>query len=156
MRNSFWLQIISLVLICTSCSMYGQSTEGDFEKLHTELKRISEIGLIKGYGVAIVSKDSTLFAQGYGFSDVQNNIPYTLNTTQNIGSVSKTLIGVALLKAQEMGKLNLNEPINNYLDFEVVNPSFKKEPIRIWHLATHTGTKIFLPLMVCGTRKRTF
>jgi len=120
--------------------MYGQSTKGDFEKLHTELKRISEIGLIKGYGVAIVSKDSTLFAQGYGFSDVQNNIPYTLNTTQNIGSVSKTLIGVALLKAQEMGKLNLNEPINNYLDFEVVNPLFKKEPIRIWHLATHTGT----------------
>ena len=49
-------------------------------ELGSELSKIGEIGLIKGYGVAIVSKDSTLFARGFGYSDVQNQSPYTRNS----------------------------------------------------------------------------
>ena len=65
---------------------------------------------------------------------------YTEKIIQNIGSVSKTLIGVALLKAQEMGKLDLDDPINNYLPFKVNNPNNPQEQITIRHLATHTST----------------
>ncbi|MEX0313774.1 MAG: serine hydrolase domain-containing protein [Allomuricauda sp.] len=110
------------------------------EKLDANLQEISKIGLIKGYGVAIVSQDSILFAKGYGLADVENETPYTEETLQNIGSVSKTLIGIALMKAQEMGKLELDDPISNYLDFDVVNPYFSNDAIKVWHLATHTSS----------------
>ena len=109
-------------------------------ELESELSKISEIGLIKGYGVTIVSKDSTFFAKGYGYSNAATKIPYTTHSLQNIGSVSKTLIGIALLKAQEMGKLQLDDAINDHLDFKVTNPYHPKKPILIRHLATHTGT----------------
>jgi CubicO group peptidase (beta-lactamase class C family) len=45
-----------------------------------------------------------------------------------------------LLKAQELGKLNLDDPINKYLSFKVVNPYYPEEPITIRQLATHTST----------------
>jgi CubicO group peptidase (beta-lactamase class C family) len=38
-----------------------------------------------------------------------------------------------------MGKLQLDDPINNYLPFKVVNPHFPVDPITIRHLVTHTS-----------------
>jgi len=42
-----------------------------------------------------------LFEKGLGYSDRKGNERYTENTVQNMASISKTFIGVALLKAQE-------------------------------------------------------
>ncbi|WP_422084036.1 serine hydrolase domain-containing protein [Ulvibacterium sp.] len=110
------------------------------DSLTRELNQIHKLGFINGFSVAIVDQDSVLYQSGIGFSDMGNNTKYTENTIQNIGSVSKTLIGIALLKAQEMGKLNLDDPINQYLPFEVINPNYPKLPLTIRHLATHTST----------------
>ncbi len=121
-------------------SLWLNAQDSKYQALDTELAEISKLGLLRGFGVAVVTKDSTLFAKSYGFSDAQNKIPYTENTIQNIGSVSKTLIGIALLKAQELGKLTLDDPVNDHLDFEVINPYYPKDTILIRHLATHTGT----------------
>lgn len=141
MKNLLYNSTVIAILFLFAMN-FGNAQTNDklaLEKLDSDLKKISEIGLIKGFGVAIVSPDSTLFVKGYGIADVTGNIPYTPETLQNIGSVSKTLIGIALMKAQEMGKLELDDPISKYLDFDVVNPFYPNEPIRIWHLATHTG-----------------
>ncbi len=122
------------------CCFVLNAQTPSFEILDKELTEISELGMLRGFGVALVSKDSTLFSKGYGFSDVRKQIPYTKNSIQNIGSVSKTLIGIALMKAQEMRKLSLDDPINDHLDFKVINPYHPEKPILIRHLATHTGT----------------
>ena len=69
--------------------------------LTRELKEIHKQGHINGFGVAISNQDGTLYQKGIGFSNVSEDKAYTATTIQNIGSVSKTLIGVALLTAQE-------------------------------------------------------
>ncbi len=143
MKNSLYHsvgKIFLFILFAINFTIAQTDQAQALEKLDSTLKEISEIGLIKGYGVAIVSPDNILFAKGYGMADVSNNIPYTSETLQNIGSVSKTFIGIALMKAQEMGKLKLDDPISKYLDFDVVNPFYPDEPIKIWHLATHTSS----------------
>ncbi|MEM9824270.1 MAG: serine hydrolase, partial [Bacteroidota bacterium] len=66
------------------------------------------------------------------------------STIQNIASISKTLIGIALLKAQEQGKLKLNDPINQYLPFKITNPHYPDIPILIKHLAHHSSSIIDL------------
>ena len=81
-----------------------------------------------------------MFSAGFGFADKRDEKPYTENTIQRVASISKTLIGLALLKAQEMGKLNIDDPINKYLPFDVRNPQFPDDPITIRQLATHTST----------------
>ncbi|MDO6471750.1 serine hydrolase [Maribacter sp. 1_MG-2023] len=118
---------------------YAQTYDSIAEQLTSELKKISTDGSLVGFSVAIVNEEGTLYENGFGFADQKADQKYTANTLQNIGSISKTFIGVALLKAQELGKLNLDDNINDYLPFKVVHPKFKSTPISIRQLASHTS-----------------
>lgn len=109
------------------------------QELTTALDSIVSNGQIIGVGVAMVNQDGVLYTRGFGYADKATQAPYTENTIQHIASVSKTLIGIALLKAQEMGKLKLDDPIEKYLPFPVTNPNFPNETISIRHLALHTS-----------------
>ncbi len=110
------------------------------DSLTYELSEIHKKGYINGFGVSIVNQEGILYEKGFGYSDLGSKKAYTEQTIQNIGSVSKTLIGIALMKAQEMGALHLDDPIDKYLPFEVVNPNHPKEKITIRHLATHSSS----------------
>lgn len=110
------------------------------DSLTEELKKIQIEGHFNGFGVAIVNEEGTLYEQGFGYGNLEEKKAYTENTIQHIASISKTLIGIGLMKAQEMGKLNLDDPIDKYLSFEVKNPYYKNDKITIRHLATHTST----------------
>ncbi|WP_276168329.1 serine hydrolase domain-containing protein [Zobellia alginiliquefaciens] len=118
---------------------HAQTNDSISKKLTSELQQISANGNLVGFSVAIVNEDGTLYEDGFGFADKKVNKKYTENTLQNIASISKTFIGVALLKAQELGKLTLDDPINDYLPFKVVHPKFKNTPITIRQLASHTS-----------------
>lgn len=53
---------------------------------------------------------------------------------QNIVFIFKMLIGIVLFKVQEMGKLKLDDFINDYLFYIVVNFYFLEIFIIIWYL----------------------
>ncbi|MGB5205403.1 serine hydrolase domain-containing protein [Eudoraea sp.] len=97
-------------------------------------------GYINGFTVTLVNESGPLYQKGFGYMDVASKKPYTDSTIQNIASISKTFIGISLMKAQELGKLKLDDPINSYLPFKVINPYFPEKEITIRHLATHTST----------------
>ncbi|WP_062055486.1 serine hydrolase domain-containing protein [Aquimarina longa] len=119
---------------------YSQTNDSITKKLTKELEQIYSQDHINGFSVAIVNQGGILFKKGLGYSNRKSSKKYTENTIQNIASISKTFIGIALLKAQELGKLNLDEPINKYLPFKVINPNFSNTPITIRQLATHTSS----------------
>jgi CubicO group peptidase (beta-lactamase class C family) len=110
------------------------------DALTAELDSIQKNGLINGFAVAMVNQNGVLYQKGFGYANRETKEKYTENTVQHIASVSKTLIGIALMKAQEMGKLNLDDPIQDYLPFNVINPNYPKEGITIRQLATHTSS----------------
>ena len=95
---------------------------------------------IVGLGAAIIVNKKLVWTRGYGFADKERALPFKPDTIMNIGSISKTITGVALMRAVEDGKLSLDENVNNYLPFEVVNPSFPNDPITLRQLATHTSS----------------
>jgi CubicO group peptidase (beta-lactamase class C family) len=57
----------------------------------------------------------------------------------NIASISKTFTGVSLMRAIEDKKVSLDEDINQYLPFKVINPFRPNEKITLRNLATHTS-----------------
>lgn len=134
---------ILLAVLSTSCkketSLKKEQEGSDMDSLSSAIRKIYKQSDFNGFAVSIVNDKGTLYQQGFGYADVENKIPYTNKTIQNIASVSKVFVGVALLKAQELGKLKLDDPINNYLPFKVIHPSYPKEVITIRHLATHTS-----------------
>lgn len=133
--------VLSWMLIsCHSVKEIRHANYDSRDSLDSAVNTIYQQGLFNGFAVSVVNEKSTLYQKGFGFSDVKEKKLYTENTIQNIASVSKTFVGIALLKAQELGKLNLDDPVQKYLPFKVVNPHFPQTPITIRQLATHTSS----------------
>jgi len=127
-------------LLITNIVIAQSNEKFSADLLTKELTELSNKNSIVGFSVAIVNQDSILYAKGFGYSDKEKKKRYTKNTVQPIASISKTLVGVALMKAQEMGKLNLDDDINKYLPFKIVNPYFPNSKITIRNLATHSSS----------------
>src|SRR5687767_6851715 len=84
-------------------------------------QRMQEAGMV-GLGAAIIVNKKVVWMKGYGFADKEHAVPFTPDTIMNIGSISKTFTGVALMRAVQEGKLSFDEDINLYLPFKVTNP----------------------------------
>ncbi len=122
--------------------IFNNEKTSSLDSITPVLDSIQKLGHINGFSVAIVHQEKTLYQHGFGFSNVETNEKYSDSTLQNIASISKTFIGISLLKAQELGRLHLDDPINMYLPFAVKNPYFPEEKITIRQLATHTSSII--------------
>jgi CubicO group peptidase (beta-lactamase class C family) len=101
-------------------------------------QRMKDGGMV-GVGAAIIVKGEIAWTHGYGYADKEHAIAFTPDTIMNIGSISKTFTGVALMRVVQEGKLSLDMDINSYLPFKVINPYFPNKPITLRHLATHTS-----------------
>jgi CubicO group peptidase (beta-lactamase class C family) len=101
-------------------------------------QKMKESGMI-GLGAAVIVDQQVVWTKGYGFADIDHQKPFTINTLMNIASISKTFTGACIMKAQEEGRLSLDEDINAYLPFKVINPYQPKSKITLRHLATHTS-----------------
>ena len=131
-----------LVAIAISFFLYESrdTTNATPENITQIFEEAAELGRFGGFAVAVFNTDSVFYSHGFGYQDLENQIPYTNKTIQRIASVSKTTIGIALLKAQELGLLKITDPINQHLPFKVSNPHFPNVLITIAHLATHTSS----------------
>jgi CubicO group peptidase (beta-lactamase class C family) len=107
--------------------------------LHKNLSSIQAKSNWPGFALAIIKNDSIIFSNGYGFANIEKKIAYSIETIQPIGSVSKTVIGLAIMKAIEQGYFTLQTPINDLLPFKIINPYFPNAIIKIKHLVTHTS-----------------
>jgi CubicO group peptidase (beta-lactamase class C family) len=94
---------------------------------------------IAGLGAAILVDHEVVWMHGYGEADRARHVPFTPATVMNVGSITKTVTGVALMRAVQAGKLDLDADIDGYLPFAVANPAFPDAPITLRQLATHTS-----------------
>lgn len=87
-------------------------------------------------GSVLVEKDGkVLVKKGYGDADRELGIPNDARTLFDIGSLTKQITAVAVLRLEREGKLKIDDPIARYL--ERVPPD--KSAITIHHLLTHTS-----------------
>ena len=136
MKSSFTI-IILLTIISCSPKRDHQIDSGSTDNFIES--KIKESGIV-GLGAAIIVDKNLIWTKGYGFADVENKVLFTPNTIMNIASISKTIVGTCLMKAVETNKLSLDEDINTYLPFKVINPYYPKEKITLRQLATHTSS----------------
>lgn len=139
--------VLSIIILVVACGQKNNSKKNNTknyseikDSLTAQIDKINENGKIVGFSIAMVDSTGILYNEGFGFADSTTQKPYSIQTVQPIASISKTLIGLSLFKAQEMGRLNLDEPINKYLPFKVSNPNFPETPITIRQLAIHTSS----------------
>ena len=128
-----------LIALFSNLLCQAQSPQKWERDLSDSLSQIQKESGIVGFSVALVDQGGIRYTAGFGYADKNPPKEYGPRTVQTIASISKTFIGIALLKAQEEGKLNLDDPVNQYLPFKVFHPRFPDTPITLRHLATHTS-----------------
>src|SRR5438105_9919102 len=96
---------------------------------------------IAGAVTVVVTKDKLLHLESTGFADVAAKRPMTPDTLFWIASMTKPITGAAILMLQDEGKLNVADPVANYLP-EFANlktPSGKPANLTITQILTHTS-----------------
>lgn len=92
-------------------------------------------GRAAGMSVAVVRGRDTIVLKGYGYADLEFDVPTPAAAIYEIGSVTKQFTAAAILQLQEQGKLSLDDDITRYLpDYPT-----KGQRITIRRLLDHTS-----------------
>jgi CubicO group peptidase (beta-lactamase class C family) len=108
-------------------------------KLNLE-KRMKETG-IPGLSIAVIRDYKIEWAKGYGWADTEEKRKVTTETRFQAASISKSINSMGILKLVEMGKLDPEANINNYLTswkFPYDSLSNNKK-ISVYNLLSHTA-----------------
>jgi CubicO group peptidase (beta-lactamase class C family) len=95
---------------------------------------------LPGLAACLVRQDRVLWSSGYGWANIERELPATPDTLFLLASVSKTVTAVAVMQAVEDGLLDLDADVNEVLPFPVRNPHFGRRPITGRMLLTHTSS----------------
>ena len=128
--------LILLAIFCLSNESFGQNNNDDIE---SKIDSIYNNSNIPGFTVCVLNEDGPIFQSSQGFSDIENSKKMNENHSILIASLSKTFIGVCLMKGIEDGYFELESNINDLLPFTITNPYYPNAPIKLKHLVTHTS-----------------
>ena len=111
-------------------------------------KVIPSAGNPPGAGIAAVLNGEVIVCSAFGYANLEHGVEITLDSRFEMASVSKQFTALAILLLEQDGKLELDDPVRDYLDWL---PDFGYE-IRIHHLIHHTsGIKdIYAQLVLTG------
>jgi CubicO group peptidase (beta-lactamase class C family) len=107
-----------------------------------QLERLHRESGLPGLCVATVDSSGVQATAAFGWADIATKVPYTDETVQPIGSISKTTIGLLLATLASEGSLDLDAPIGTPAGLNVRHPRHSSTAITWRQLATHTSSII--------------
>jgi CubicO group peptidase (beta-lactamase class C family) len=111
-----------------------------FDQLRIKVENCIRENDIPGAAVTVVTGDSVLFTGGFGYANIEEKIPVTVNTHFFLGSITKSFTALGIVKLVEEGKIDLDTPVKEILpDIIIQNPWEKTDPVRVVHLLEHTA-----------------
>jgi serine beta-lactamase-like protein LACTB len=69
---------------------------------------------VPGISIAVVENGEIEWVSGFGFADLENNVPASEHTLFRLASISKSLTATAAMELVERGKLDLDAPVQKY------------------------------------------
>ncbi|NMO14364.1 beta-lactamase family protein [Pyxidicoccus fallax] len=90
---------------------------------------------VTGLAVGVVSHGRVVLAKGYGFANLEHQVPVTTETLFQSASVGKQFTTMAVMLLVEQGRISLSDSITKY--FPDAPASWG--PITLRHLLTHTS-----------------
>lgn len=94
---------------------------------------------VPGLGVGIVHGGELVWGRGFGMADIETRRPVDLDTVFRIGSISKTMVAMAILQLRDRGLLDLDDPLERHLTSWRIEHAAGSRPITIRDLLTHTS-----------------
>ena len=88
-----------------------------------------------GCAVGVYQRGAVAFARGYGFANLNHDVPITPSTRFTVGSVSKQFTAASIALLVRAGRVSLDDDVRKYVpEFPAYDP-----PVRVRHLVHHTS-----------------
>ncbi len=92
---------------------------------------------LPGIAVGVVSGGELVYAEGFGYADIESKHPQDPALHQRIGSITKTMVALCAMALVDEGPLSLDDRVVDRLpDMTFHGPA---EAVTIRHLLTHTS-----------------
>ena len=148
---NFTCAMVSLSLLCSGC-VSGKEITTDYTNTISQMRSFfgerMAADQVTGAAVALVDGDRVVWVEGFGYADAAKNVAAKSDTIFEIGSNSKQLATLALMRLSDAGKLDIDKPIESYLPEFRINQRFPlSSPVTIRSILTHHSglpTDIFI------------
>ncbi|MGA3350110.1 MAG: serine hydrolase domain-containing protein [Candidatus Sulfotelmatobacter sp.] len=131
MRPPARFQLAILFVICSSCALSAAQESklapAKRAQIEAAVSKFMASTHAAGIAVAVVENGEYAWSQGFGFADLENNVPTSGHSLFRLASISKSLTATAAMELWERGKLDLDAPIQKYC------PTF---PAKEWPIST--------------------
>ena len=94
---------------------------------------------VRSMQIALIEDGEVTDAYSYGYATKDTDV-MTNEHNVRVASLSKVIVGMATMKMQEEGLVDLNEGIGTYWDATVENPNYPSNPITLKTLLSHTSS----------------
>jgi len=121
------------------------------ERIDTHFQRYIDDRRLAGWQIAVSRGGQIVHHSTAGHRDLEAGIEWTSDSIARMFSMTKPITSVAAMMLYEEGAFELKDPVSKFIpsfaDSQVYRsgPAFRplteplNEPIRIWHLLTHTA-----------------
>lgn len=127
------LSVLALLFVWATSATAQPAAPLDAALLRAQALADSAATMLPGVSIAVSVGGETVWSEGVGFADLENEVPATPQTRFRIGSVSKPMTAVAVAQLVEAGRLDVDLPVQTYV------PDFpeKRWPVTTRHLGGH-------------------
>ncbi len=120
-------------------------------RIDTHFATYVDEGKLAGWHAVVSRRGQVVHSSTYGKRDIEAGLPFENDTVVRMFSMSKPITSVAAMILHEQGAFSLKEPISTFIPEFADTPVYRSgsfvnpvvepqtEPIRIWHLLTHTS-----------------
>jgi len=105
--------------------------------LNAEIEKICRKSKLMGANIVLFDKEQIVYDYYYGYANKGRNIKSTRNSLYMIGSNTKVMTAVCILKLMEEGVLSLDDDIRKFIPEFEVKSAFDYDKITIANLLMH-------------------
>ncbi len=133
--------IITLVFALVT-NLSGQNQTRDLADIDGFITNYMDANHKPGLSACIIKGDSIVWRGNYGYADVANSTPVTKDKLFYAYSIGKSITAASIMKLWENNLIGLDENVNDFLPFQIINPFNGSGNFTPRMLMTHTSSII--------------
>jgi cyclic peptide transporter len=132
----FWMMVLFFPSVLTADE---QKSKVDYARIEKEVRELMDSGEIPGLTLVMVNQGQPDYIKGFGYADVEKQVPVTAGTLFELGSTSKAFTALAVLKCEADGLIDLDAAVSRYLPWFYTMYRGEKQKITIRQLLHQTS-----------------
>lgn len=117
-----------------------ESMDALIESLETETPNLLEKYKIPGAAISILENGRVKWIGTFGSANTEDGVKVSKDTVFQVASISKSVTALGIMKLVEQEKINLDDPIENYITrWKIPESMYDKNEVTIRRLLSHTS-----------------